>query len=66
MMTEDERKAMEELDELAEEAGGYVMPIGHADDVHYNYRAILNYCKQQGKEPIDLTIREMQQFVVHP
>lgn len=66
MMTEDEWKAMEELDELAEEAGGYVLSPKDANLVHYNYRAINEYCKKHKKDPLDLTTREMQQFVVHP
>ncbi|MBQ5987868.1 MAG: hypothetical protein IJL67_00050 [Oscillospiraceae bacterium] len=64
-MSEKEFREICELDEIAEEAGGYV--VYHPTDeneVHYNYRAIIEYCREKGIEPIDLTIREMQKFIV--
>ena len=33
-------------------------------NTHYNQRAIIEYCKECGKEPIDLTLREIQQFII--
>ena len=57
----DERKwqEMRELDEAAERAGGYVafMP-------NLKYRELLKYCKEKGIEPLDLTIREYNRFVI--
>ena len=63
-MSEQEIRDLRELDELAEKAGGYVTPMGE-DSVHYDFRKINAYCKERGIEPIDLTIREMSQFIIH-
>lgn len=54
---------MNELDEAAEKAGGFTSPV-LAENVHYNYREISRYCKEKGIEPIDMTIRELNKFVV--
>ena len=62
-MSEQELKAMRELDDLAEKSGGFVFPIGDST-VHYDYRKISQYCKEKGIEPIDLTIRELNNFVL--
>lgn len=56
-------KNLRELDEAAEEAGGYVSPIS-SNDIHYDYRAIDKYCKEKNIEPLDMTIRELNQFVI--
>lgn len=61
-MSEQEIRDMRELDELAEKAGGFVSFLNN--NVHYDYRKISQYCKEKGIEPIDLTIRELNQFVV--
>ena len=54
------------LDDAAEEAGGYVDQTSraHIGSVHYDYRAILHYCRENGIQSVDMTIREMQQFVI--
>ncbi|MBQ3266200.1 MAG: hypothetical protein IJH07_10535 [Ruminococcus sp.] len=57
------RQDMKELDDLAEQAGGYVIPPG-SDEVRYDFRKIIAYCKEHSIEPIDLTIRELGQFVI--
>ena len=62
-MSEIERRRMIELDEAAEKAGGYVSAI-KSDDIHYDYRAIAKHCKERGIEPADLTIRELNQFII--
>lgn len=66
-MSEQERKReiekMAVLDDIAEKAGGYVSP-SLKDNVHYDYRKILQYCKERGIEPIDMTIRELDQFII--
>lgn len=62
-MSEQDIRDMRKLDELAEKAGGYVAYLGN-DKVHYNYRKINKYCKEKGIDPLDLTIRELNQFIV--
>lgn len=63
-MSELDRKNMIELDEAAEKAGGFTSII-KCEDIHYDYRAIDKYCKEKGIEPIDLTIRELNTFIVN-
>lgn len=62
-MSETDRKKMIALDEAAEKAGGFTSQI-KSEDIHYDYRAISEHCKQKGIEPIDMTIRELNQFIV--
>ena len=64
-MTPDDRKKMRDLDEAAERAGGYVA-FPAKPGTQYDYRKILKYCKDKNIEPLDLTIREMQRFIVNP
>ena len=54
---------MRALDEAAEKAGGFVSPVS-AQDIEYDYRKIIKYCKEKGIEPIDLTIRELNTFII--
>lgn len=51
------------IDEAAERAGGYV-PLIKAEDIEYDYRKIIKYCKEKGIEPIDMTIRELNTFII--
>lgn len=53
----------QELERAAEKAGGYVANNGKVG-VHYNYRKTLEYCKEKNISPEDMTIKEMDQFVV--
>ena len=62
-MSHEELKQMRELDDAAEKSGGYTAPL-HDMSVHYDYRNIIQYCKEKGIEPIDMTIRELNQFVI--
>lgn len=62
-MNKQEIEAMRDLDELAEKAGGFVFPFGD-NTVHYDYRRISAYCKERCIEPLDLTIRELSDFVL--
>ena len=62
MSNEDIRK-MEELDEAAEKAGGFLSPIS-SEKTRYDYRKISKYCREKGIEPIDMTIRELNRFVI--
>ncbi len=61
-MTEQERKDWDALEEAAEKAGGYVDP--HPSDIHYDLRAIAKFCKEKGIEPLDMTLRELDQFII--
>ncbi len=62
-MSREDLIKMNELDEAAEKAGGFTA-LFPAEDVHYNYREISRYCKERGIEPIDMTIRELNQFII--
>lgn len=62
-MTNEDRIKMRELDEAAERAGGYVSTI-NAKDIEYDYRKIIKYCEEKGIEPIDMTIRELNTFII--
>lgn len=62
-MSEKEIEKLTALDEAAEKAGGYVSP-SLKDNVHYDYRRIVSYCKEKGIEPQDLTLRELDQFII--
>lgn len=62
-MSEQDIKRLAALDEAADKAGGYVSP-SLKDNVHYDYRKILHYCREKGIEPQDLTIRELDQFII--
>ncbi len=62
-MSHEEIKKMRALDEAAEKAGGFTS-LFPAGDIHYNYREISRYCREKGIEPVDMTIRELNQFIV--
>lgn len=62
-MSHEDIKKMEDLDKAAEDAGGFTSTFS-ANDVHYNYREINDYCKKKGIEPVDMTIRELNRFIV--
>lgn len=62
-MSEQTIKNMCELDEIAEKAGGFVAPFGD-NKTSYDYRAMLAYCKEKGVEPLDLTVREYNSFII--
>ena len=63
IVSQEEIKKLELLDEAAEKAGGFVSLVS-GKDIHYDYRKINEYCKKRGIEPIDLTIRELNSFIV--
>lgn len=62
-MSEAERKRMRELDEAAEKAGGYVAMLPSVEQ-HIDIRKLLAYCKEKEIDPLDLTIREYNRFVI--
>ncbi|MDR2599148.1 MAG: hypothetical protein LBC73_02625 [Oscillospiraceae bacterium] len=52
------------LDEVAEEAGGYVSYIpGNPLVVDADYRAMSKYCIKKGIKPMDLTDEEYSMFL---
>ena len=68
-MSEKERvtfiKKLAELDDVAANAGGFVaLNSDIENEPHYNYRAISKYCKEKGIEPLDMTLRELNSFIV--
>ncbi len=62
-MSEQEIRDMRKLDELADMAGGFVAQASNPQ-VHYDYRGISEYCKKKGIEPMDLTVRELSQYII--
>lgn len=69
IMSEKERvtfiKKLAELDDIAANAGGFVaLNSDIENEPHYNYRAISKYCKEKGIEPLDMTLRELNSFIV--
>ena len=62
-MREKTLQDMKIIDELAEEAGGYVSPL-FKNNTHYDYRRLLDYCKGRCIDPLDLTLRELQDFAI--
>ena len=62
-MSEQEMEAMKALDEAAEKAGGYPFPFFDSK-THYDYRKMPAYFREKGIEPLDLTIRELHQFII--
>lgn len=62
-MTGEDIRKMIALDEAAEKAGGFLSPIS-SEKTQYDYRKISKYCREKGIEPIDMTIRELNRFVI--
>lgn len=62
-MSKEEILKLSELDEAADKAGGYLADP-FKKDTHYDYRKILSYCREKGIEPLDLTIRELRDFIL--
>lgn len=63
-MSSEERVQMKALDDAAEKAGGYVANIV-SKDTKYDLREMIKYCKSKGIEPIDLTLRELNRFIIN-
>jgi len=53
---------LEELDKAAEEAGGYVDP--YPKEMRLDIRKMIKYCEEKGIEPLDLTLREYNGFII--
>lgn len=63
-MSEQEIRAMAELDEAAEKAGGYVS-TPFSSQTSYDYRKIMAYCRENGIDVLDLTLRQLQEFIIN-
>ncbi len=63
-MSEKDLQEMRSLDSAAEKAGGFV-DFGIDKNTRFDYRKIIAYCKDKKIEPIDMTIRELNQFIIH-
>lgn len=62
-MTEQQRKELYLLDEIAEKAGGFVAPLSKSD-AKYDYPKLSRYCKEKNIDPQDLTLRELRSFLL--
>ena len=61
-MSKNEFKKICSLDDIIDQEGGLGLdPFG---DARYDYRAIIKHAKERNIEPIDMTIRELNQFVI--
>ncbi|MDR2559200.1 MAG: hypothetical protein LBC86_06625 [Oscillospiraceae bacterium] len=61
-MSKDEFKKICELDDIIDQEGGLGLdPFGNA---RYDYRAIIKHAKERNIDPIDMTVRELGQFVI--
>jgi hypothetical protein len=66
-MSSDLRKAWDELDEIAERAGGYVDYVpGRPVIIDADYRAMSKYCREKGISSFDLTDEEYAMFAYDP
>lgn len=62
-MDDKKLQQMRELEDAADRAGGYVAALP-APEQHVDYRKMLSYCKDKGIDPLDLTLREYNQFII--
>lgn len=59
----EQKRLLGELDEAAERAEGFLAPLTRLD-TRYDYRALVEYCREKQIEPLDITIRELLQFAL--
>lgn len=59
----EQKRLLGELDEAAERAEGFLAPLTSLD-TRYDYRALVEYCREKKIEPLDITIRELLQFAL--
>ena len=62
-MSDLELKKMQDLDDAADRAGGFLAQFTKAD-TRYDYRALLKYCRDKEIDPLDITVRELHHFVL--
>lgn len=53
-----------EMDRIAEVAGGYVEDLCTPDEPHYEMRKLVEYCKNNRKQPYQLSEIELERFLV--
>ena len=64
MLSENEKKAWDELDDLAVKYGGYVDYVpGRPLIIEADYRAMSKYCHEKGISSFDLTDEEYAMFL---
>ena len=52
------------MDRIAEDAGGYVEDLCTPDEPHYEMRKLVEYCKNNRKQPYQLSEIELERFLV--
>ena len=62
MWSEAKRRSWDAIDELAEQAGGYLATPKRPLIIEYDYRAMTKYCNERGIAKMDLTEDELKQF----
>lgn len=68
-MTEKDIADMRELDELAEKAGGYVMPpssVRHSKKFEEDFTTMRKYCVKHNKKIGELTIEDYDIMGIRP
>ncbi len=65
MLSETERRAAIELDELAEKAGGY-LKFCRPLTIEFDYREMTEYCRKKGVSKMDLSEDELKLFEINP
>lgn len=68
-MSEQDIRAMKVLDELAEEAGGYVVPpesVEHSEKFEEDFSIMRKYCIDNNKKFIELTIKDYDLMGIRP
>ena len=67
MLSEKDKKAWDDLDDLAAKYGGYVDYVpGRPVIIDADYRAMSKYCREKGITSFDLTDEEYAMFAYDP
>ena len=62
MLSKDEKKGWDAIDEAAVKGGGYLAKPKRPLIIEYNYRAMTEYCRKKGISKMDLTKEELRMF----
>ena len=62
MLSENEKRGWDALDEAAVRAGGYLAKPVRPLIIEYDYRAMTKYCREKGISKMDLTEEELKRF----
>ena len=62
MLSEDEKRGWDALDEAAERAGGYLATPKRPLVIEYDYRAMTVYCLEKSITKMDLTEEVLKMF----